>query len=290
MRRPDALTFIVFAVVVIAGGSNFVAVRFSNRELAPFWGAGVRFALAGLLLLAIAALVHVPLPRGRALLGAIAFGLLNFGASYALLYWALLEAPAALASAVVSLVPILTLFLAVATRIERFHWRGLLGGAIAIAGTLVLFSDQLRASVGPPTLAALFAAALCIAGATLLARVLPRAHPVGTNAVAMVPGALLLLALSALSREPMLAPIRSETWIALGYLVVSAIALFVGFIFVVRRWTASATSYATVLFPVVTVALAAALAGELVSGQFLLGTLLIMAGTFVGAVKGRSRS
>ncbi|HEY6102605.1 MAG TPA: hypothetical protein VI007_05190 [bacterium] len=32
-----------FLAVVIIGGSNFVAVRFSNRELPPFWGASIRF-------------------------------------------------------------------------------------------------------------------------------------------------------------------------------------------------------------------------------------------------------
>lgn len=37
--------WLVFATVVLVGGGNFVAVRFSNRELAPFWGAGLRFAL-----------------------------------------------------------------------------------------------------------------------------------------------------------------------------------------------------------------------------------------------------
>jgi hypothetical protein len=43
-----ALTaFVTYAV--LAGG-NAVVVRFSNRELAPPWGAGLRFALAAALL------------------------------------------------------------------------------------------------------------------------------------------------------------------------------------------------------------------------------------------------
>ncbi len=52
------------------------------------------------------------------------------------------------------------------------------------------------------------------------------------------------------------------TWIALAYLVLSTLVLFVGFLFVAQRWAAPATSYATVLFPLVTVAVGAVLASE----------------------------
>ena len=45
MRRPNATVLAVFVLVTLIGGSNFVPVRLSNRELAPFWGAGLRFAI-----------------------------------------------------------------------------------------------------------------------------------------------------------------------------------------------------------------------------------------------------
>ena len=42
----------------------------------------------------------------------------------------------------------------------------------------------------------------------------------------------------------------------------------------------------TVLFPIVTVAVGAILAGELVSTQFVAGALLVMVGTYVGVFAG----
>jgi hypothetical protein len=45
-RRVDRVTLVAFFAVVILGGSNAVAVRFSNFELPPFWGATLRFASA----------------------------------------------------------------------------------------------------------------------------------------------------------------------------------------------------------------------------------------------------
>src|SRR5207237_9168068 len=98
MNRPSTAVLSVFVAVVLIGGSNFVAVRFSNRELPPFWGAGLRFAIAGTLLVVFAWWRHIPLPLGRALPGVVIFGVLNFGVTYALAYWGLLEAPPAMAA------------------------------------------------------------------------------------------------------------------------------------------------------------------------------------------------
>ena len=283
MQR-DARVLTAFALVVLIGGGNFVAVRFSNRELAPFWGAGLRFALAALLLLALARLAGWPFPRGRALRGALLYGVLGLGAFYAFMYWGLLEAPAALASVVVALVPLETLFLAAAFGLERFRAGGLAGAAIALAGTAVVFGDQLRA-VPVASVLAMIGGSLCLAGSTVAAKRFPRVHPVPMNGVAMLPGVALLLTLSLVAGEARVLPSRPEVIIAFAYLVlVGSTILFVGFLYVLQRWTASATSYASLLFPVVTVAIGILFAGEAVSLQFLAGAALIVVGVYLGAL------
>ena len=281
----------VFAAVVLIGGTNFVAVRFSNRELPPFWGAGLRFAIAGVLLVGFAAWRRIRLPLGSALPGVALLGVVNFGVAYALAYWGLLQAPSAMASTFVALAPLMTFFMATALGMERFRWGGVIGGAIAVAGVAVVFVDQLRATVPPAALAALFLQAVAVAGSTVLLKRLPRADPIGTNAVAMLCGAVFLLVVAVLARETPALPSRPEVWIAFLYLVtLGGIGLFIGVVFIVLRWTASASAYVTVLFPIVTVAVGAILAGELVSFQFVGGALLVMIGTYVGAFVGSVRA
>src|SRR5438094_129332 len=176
MNRPSTAVLSVFVAVVLIGGTNFVAVRFSNRELPPFWGAGLRFAIAGILLVGFAAWRRIRLPLGSAFPG------------------------------------------------------------------------------------------------------------VALLAVAMLCGAAFLLVVALLARETPVLPSRPEVWVAFLYLVtLGGIGLFIGVVFIVLRWTASASAYVTVLFPVVTVAVGAILAGELVSFQFVGGALLVMIGTYVGA-------
>ena len=46
---PDRTALIMFFATALLGGGTSVAVRFSNAELAPFWGASIRFAASGLL-------------------------------------------------------------------------------------------------------------------------------------------------------------------------------------------------------------------------------------------------
>ena len=283
MQR-DARVLIAFALVVLIGGGNFVAVRFSNRELAPFWGAGLRFALAAVLLLALARVAGWPLPRGRSFRGALLYGVLGLGAFYAFMYWGLVEAPAALASVVVALVPLETLLLAAAFGVERFRAGALAGAVIALAGTAIVFGDQLRA-VPVASVLAMVAGSLCLAGSTVAAKRFPRVHPVPMNGVAMLPGVALLLALSLIAGETRVLPSQPEVIVAFAYLVlVGSTVLFVGFLYVLQRWSASATSYASLLFPVVTVAIGILFAGEAVSLQFLGGAALIVIGVYLGAI------
>jgi drug/metabolite transporter (DMT)-like permease len=75
------------------------------------------------------------------------------------------------------------------------------------------------------------------------------------------------------------------TWAALTYLVLfGSIATFVLALYVMARWTASASSYQLVLMPIVTVISAAWLAGEAVTPSLVVGGLLVLVGVYVGAI------
>lgn len=283
--RPDALTLSAFALTVLIGGTNFVAVRFSNLELAPFWGAGLRFLAASAILLALSGARRLPFPSGRALVGALLYGVLSFTLTYALMYWALLTVPAGMASVVMAQVPLFTFLLAWGHGLESFRWRGLVGALLGLVGIAAMMGSEAARGFSPLALLAMVAAAAAAAEAGVLMKHFPRSHPVTTNGLAMGVGALLLLPLSALAGEPWTLPVSPSTWLVLGYLVlVGSCGLFVLFLFVLRRWTASATSYGFVLFPLVATAMGSLLAGEAVSRGLLLGGLLVLSGVYVGAI------
>lgn len=283
--RPDNVTIAAYAAMIVIAGSNFVAVRFSNEELPPFWGATLRFAIACALFFTIMRWRGAALPRGRALAGVAIYGALGFGAFYALMYWALVSVPAGLASVLVALVPLLTFFLAIAHGLEPFRVRGLVGALIAVAGIAVVFIEQLGGTADVAALLACIAAAVCAAESAVVAKLFPRVDPAATNAVGMLAGLAILAPLSFVAGETWTMPQRMDTILAVSYLVtIGSVGLFALFIYVLRRWTATATSYLLVLAPLVTVAVASLLAGEQITLQFALGAALVGSGVYVGAL------
>jgi drug/metabolite transporter (DMT)-like permease len=285
VRGPDGLTVTLFAVAVALGGSNFLAVRLSNLELPPFWGAGLRFTLAGLAFLALTAILRLSLPRGRTLLHMAVFGLLGIAGFYALMYWALVTVTAAVATVVMACVPLVTLLLAGAQGLERIRARSLIGASLAVAGIGLLALEPGHVSLPFGALLAMFGAVLCVSQSIIVGKRLQQHHPAVINAVALSVGAVVLLALSAAVGEPWSLPRRAEAAWALAYLVTfGSVGLFFVLLTVIRRWTASATSYLFVLFPVATMALEAILFGEPVTLAAAAAALLVMSGVWFGAL------
>ena len=284
-RRSDQLTLFAFGAIVLIGGTNFVAVRFSLRELPPFWGATLRFAVAALLLFAVALTQKFPLPRGRALIGAAIYGGLGFGAGYAFAMWGMQHVSAGLAAVIFASAPLLTFLLALLHGQEKFRWRALVGGIVALIGIAVIFRGSVGTGVPLLSLLALVVAALCVAESTIIVKNFPKTHPVSTNAVAMAAGVILLVILSLLSRESWSVPVRASTWIALGYLIVlGSSAGFVLYLFVLKHWSASAASYQFVLFPVVAIILGAILERAPMSPSLIFGGGLILTSVYAGAI------
>ncbi len=284
-RRPDRATLAAFAGVVLMGGSNIVAVRFSNRDLAPFWGAALRFAAASAVMFGIVWARRLPLPRGRSLRLAMLYGVLSFTASYAFFYWGAVQVPAGLGGVIMAFVPLLTFFFAMAHGLERFRWRGLFGAALGVAGIAVIFAERSGGAIPPLRILSILAAAACAAESGILVKRIPDSHPVTTNAVAMATGTTFLFALSFLTREAVALPSHAVTWTALLYLaLLGSPVLFILFVLVLQRWTASAASYQFVLIPIVAIVMAAWLAGEELTPSLLLGAPLVLAGVYVGAL------
>jgi len=286
--RPNNLVLAAFLLIVILAGANALAVRFTVAEMPPFWGATVRFIGAGLLFWALALFRKVPLPTGRALSGVLLYGFLGFGASYAFLYWGFKRVPAGLGSVVLGLVPLLTFFFAFFHRLETFHLRGLLGALLAVAGIALAFLEQPGGDVPLASLLSIVAGAACIAESTVVIKYFPPSDPFMTNALGITAGLLALIVMSVITHEPWNLPMLASTWVSIVYLIIlGTVVVFYLFLFIVRRWTASATSYQFVLFPFVTVLLAGWLADEQVNAALLLGGALVLIGVWVGAFSGR---
>ena len=281
---PDRLALGAFVGAVVIGGSNFVGVRFSNRELDPLWGAGLRFGLAAVVFGILCAALRLELPRGRVLGLVVAYGLLGFAGTYGCLYWALQDVPAGIGAVVMAVGPLLTLLLAVLHGLERFRLRALAGALVAIAGSVLIFFQPSEIAFGWGSLLLLALAALAASEAVVVSKRAGRQHPVAMNFVAMSVGAAALLVVAAAAGETLALPRETDTQLALVYLVAATVGLFLCVLIVIQRWTASRTAYVFVLMPVVAVVLGALVADEPITLTTILGGAVVGAGVYLGAL------
>jgi drug/metabolite transporter (DMT)-like permease len=282
--RPDRVTLLAFAGVVLFGGLNTIAVRQTVLELDPEWGAAVRFLAAGLIFAGLTVARGGRLAGRRSVIGAMAYGLIGFAGAFGLIYPALRTVHAGTAAVVIALSPLVTYVLAVVQRQERFRLGALIGGVIALVGTAIVFIDQLGVAVPLGPLAVVALGMVCLSEAGIIVKWIPRSDPFAINAVAMLSAGVALLLVSSFLGERQVIPTRLETWLAIGYITVfGSVVMFGLYLSGLQRWTASGMSYSTLLLPFVSVTVARLLTGEQFSIAFAFGGVVMLAGVYLGA-------
>jgi len=109
-----------------------------------------------------------------------------------------------------------------------------------------------------------------------------------TNALTLSSGVIFLSVTSLLVGETHNIPELPATWIAIAYTVIpGSVILFYLFVWILSRWSASATSYVIMLFPIVATTAGSLLAGEKITLTFILGGSLVLMGVWIGALMRR---
>ena len=137
-------------------------------------------------------------------------------------------------------------------------------------------------------LLALLLAAVCMAEAGVVMKPFAHLDPLAVSAIAATVGTVMIAVVSIIAGETWVLPSTAGMWWILIYLAVGTSVLgFLLYLYVLKRWTASATSYSMVLIPLVTVVIANVLAGEQITWLFIIGGLLVLGGVWFGALMPR---
>jgi len=285
----DTRTLVVFLIGAVFSAGNPIGVKFSNVELDPLWGATFRFGLAAVLMLAVMAVLRLPFPRGRALLGAVLYGAVNFGLAFAFLFYALVELGAGFLQILLAVIPLTALLLAVAQRQERLRLSAVVGAVIAFIGVMLMSQVALNDSISLTSILFAMGAALCLAEGAVLVRIFPPDHPVSLNAVGMTVGAVILFIGSLIAGDTYNLPTLPATWLAIAYnVIIGTGVLFVLWVYVLKRWDASRAAYNFVLLPPITLIFSSWILDEKVGVELIFGGALILVGVYIGALRPQS--
>ena len=301
--RPSTATVaIALLIVYVVWGSTYLGIAVMIETLPPLLAAGVRYGVAGLLMLgALAAYARVrgrsePAERPTAAHWRSAFiigSLLLLGGNGGVVL-AELFIPSGVAAVLVATMPIwLALFDAM---LSRRRPSGLvIGGLVAgIVGVAILLApvegiDQLN----PLGILLVVGATISWAAGSLYARraPLPRSQLLGTGIQMLAGGIVLVLAGGLLGEvgRTQVEAFSLRSLVALGYLIVfGSIIAFTAFSWLLANVPVSTLGTYAYVNPIVAVALGAIFLSEPITPRTLIATVIII-GAVVAMVSGRPR-
>lgn len=289
-----ALVFALYGLLVLIWSSTWVAIKIGLEDCPPLLGAGARFALAGLVLLVIAAAQRRSL-RTDWLLAAV-LALAPFALAYGLVYWGEQYVPSGLAAVLFGILPLYMAVLgAMLLPDEPLRAPLVLGVMIGIAGLALAFLESVE--LGAAEKAALGASALALApvgaavGNIAQKRRAAELDAVVLNGWAMLVGGLVLLFASAVSEDWGEFVWSAESVGSIAYLALfgSAIA-FVTLTVLLRHISAMAMSFLAMVLPFGALLFGAALYDEAITARALGGAALVAGGLLIAQWSRRSRA
>jgi len=281
---------LAFAIIYFVWGSTFLAIRVGVREVPPFLMAGMRFLVAGLVLVAWMRVKETSFPSTREWLSASLMAVLIFVLDYGLLFWAERRVPSGVAAVMMATIPVfMTISEIVILGTQRLTLRlgaallvGL-GGVAVLVSRSVSFGDAPIDTVGA---IALIVAAISWSVGSMLTRKLPlpAEKAMSSGAQMLAGGILLTLTATTLGEFRGFRPqdVSMKAWFALVYLIVAgSIVAYTAYVWLIHHESPTKVGTYAYVNPVVAVLLGYFIGGEALTLRTILGTALVLVSVVV---------
>lgn len=285
--------FLFYTITILIWGSTWLGIKFQLGSVDPALSVAYRFALAALILFAWCLARRLPMrfSKGDHLYIAMQ-GAFLFAFNYLLFYLAELQITSGLAAVVFSTIVVMNLLngrIFLGTPIEV---KVLFGGAMGMIGLILLFWPEMAAvNFSGPVIAGMllsFAATyLASLGNIISARNQHRKLPVvQTNAYGMAYGSLCMILVVIISDAPITIDLSAPYLISLVYLALfGSVIAFGCYLSLVGRIGPGRAAYATLLFPVVALALSTIWEDYQWTISGLCGIALILSGNYLALAR-----
>jgi drug/metabolite transporter (DMT)-like permease len=278
--------YLAWATICIVWGTTYLAIRVSLETLPPGLSAGLRWLIAGSLLVAGHLATGRRLPPRPEWPGLALIGVLFIVSGNGLVVWAEQWVPSGLTAVLLATSPFwmvgLERLLPRGERPTPRTWAGLLVG---FGGILLLVWPELTAGgeTGTRFLLGVFALQLaCItwSAGSAYSRWRHREHPaLGGAALQMVVGGLVLTAIGSLAGEWPRVSFSARSAVAFGYLVlVGSIVAYSAYIYTLKHLPVSTISLYSYINPVIAMVLGSVVLAEPLGVRTAAASAVVLAG------------
>ncbi|MGO9481851.1 MAG: DMT family transporter [Candidatus Kryptoniota bacterium] len=285
-----------YILICLIWGTTWLAIKFAIFTLPPFFSAGIRFAIASLLILIILKIrrykFHIDL---RQTIFLVMVGLGSFSVPYGLVYWAEGRITSGLTATTFAVMPF---FAAILSRIflktdDLSFWK-VCGIILGFSGLLVIFWRDLSLGSTDAAEGILAVVASAITNAAVAVGVKKYGRdidPVFINLIPMVLGAVTLLLTSVFVENWSNLKFDVSTIVAILYLAVfGSVVAFTLYFYVLKHISVVLLSMTSFITPVLALTAGAVVLGEKLPSGILLGAALILAGILVLNLSGERRN
>ena len=272
-----------YAIVCVVWGSTYLFIKLGVAVMPPYLLGGVRFSLAGPVLLAVCLATGRRMPRDLATFGRVTFvGVLLLVVGNGLLNFSEIHLSTGLAALLVTTFPIWNTLLGMTgpggERLAPLGWAGLL---VALAGVAILvkpFEDGVESS-WTGVVAVLLASLSWAMGTVYAKRRLRGVDPIAASAIETAMAGPLMLGVHLLVERGQPVEWGGQAWLAVGYLAaMGSLVGFTAFVFLTSHMSSSKVGTYAYVNPVVAVLLGWAVLGETVTARLALGGITILGG------------
>lgn len=276
------LTLLAFACIYLIWGSTYLAIRYAVETIPPLFVASFRHLIAGALLFGWCWWRGLR-PTRQQWLASSVLGVLFFVIGHGTLHWAQQTLPSGVAAFLIATEPIFVAIILAATRRTRITLTLLIGLLLGLFGVALIMGAELQSGRSQM----LSSVAVLIGTVSWsIGMVYSRSaalHPDDSMAAAMslLAGAVMLFLAGTVTGEAAefnLALVSVKSLAALGYLAIAgSLVAYSAYFWLLNRYPPTLIATHTYVNPVVALVLGWSIAGEVLTGRFLFGGVVVMA-------------
>src|SRR5436305_5062048 len=284
LARSHRFTVILcFLSIYLIWGSTYLAIRYAVETIPPLYTAGIRHLTAGSILLFWCLAKHLS-PTWAQVRASIIIGAFFFLIGHGTLHWAEQRVPSGLASLLIASEPIWVFLISAATARQWGLNATLLAGILLGFGGVGLLMGRSALNSGPGvfvgSLAIVLGALSWSVGIVYSRQSHLSGHPLLLSALSLLAGSVQLLLAGTVvgeSRGFSFAAVSLRSWLALGYLILfGSVVAFTAYNWLLEHYSPTLVATHTYVNPIVAVLLGWLFAGEAVTLNVLLSTVMVI--------------
>ena len=281
----EGKALLAYLSVCIVWGSTYLAIRIGVSDFPPELFAGIRFSIAGLLMLFFALMRHAQMPNLKTLLNVSVMGLFLILGGNGMVVWAEQWVDSGMAALLLATVPLwmalIELILPGRKPLGLKGWGGLMIGFGGV--TLLILSGGKTGSIDLAGGLWILAAAVSWAiGSVYSSRVRLQGSIVAIIGIEMLAGGLGQVIVGLSLGEAQLMHFSTKGIGAMVYLIfIGSIVGYSSYIYLLQKWPAAKASTYAYVNPVVAIFLGALILGEPVTGGIVLASGVILGGVLL---------